>query len=296
MKGHIYFELARVYWECQAHFGLSNGATSLYFYLLHRFNQARWPKTLAVSSLEIGGILGISKPSLLKFKDELVNCGILDADFRAGRIRQDYSLKSPTLTFGGVDFEVPDEDPGKPPGKAPGKAPGQNILPYNSNTKTKTNTPSNPPSRGNDKEKEKAAMEIYSAYPRKVARPKALAAIKKAIGKIGKEELMKRTQAYAQAIEGKESQFIPYPATWFGQERYEDDPEEWVISETKAPKGNVYYWMQREKELKEEMRQYRNAHRSEAALTTTWDPGTREKYNEMAKELESLRMTLEELN
>lgn len=139
-------------------------------------------------------------------------------------------------------------------------------------------------------------MEIYSAYPRKVARPKALAAIKKAIGKIGKEELMKRTQAYAKATEGKESQFIPYPATWFGQERYEDDPETWVSSETKAPKGNVYYWMQREKELKEEMRQYRNAHRSEAALTTTWDPGTREKYNEMAKELESLRMTLEELN
>ena len=99
MNKTIYFELARVYWECQAHFGLSNGATSLYFYLLHRFNQARWPKTLAVSSLEIGGILGISKPSLLKFKDELAGCGILTADFQPGRIKQTYCLKSVATNF-----------------------------------------------------------------------------------------------------------------------------------------------------------------------------------------------------
>ena len=76
MKTNI-FDLIGIYWQCQKHFGLSNGAASLYFYLLYKMNDARWPDTLGISSLEIGGVLGISKPTLLKFKDELSSTCLL---------------------------------------------------------------------------------------------------------------------------------------------------------------------------------------------------------------------------
>jgi hypothetical protein len=69
------------------------------------------------------------------------------------------------------------------------------------------------------------AMTIYEAYPRKVARYIAVAAIQKAIKRHGYEHLLKRTREYAAAFEGsgKSLQFIPYPATFFNQEQFNDD-------------------------------------------------------------------------
>jgi hypothetical protein len=79
----------------------------------------------------------------------------------------------------------------------------------------------------------KAIEEIYKAYPRKVARKQALAAIRKAI-KAGNapETLLARTKEYAAHVAKamKEPQFIPYPARWFNEERFNDP-----IEETPAP-------------------------------------------------------------
>jgi len=71
------------------------------------------------------------------------------------------------------------------------------------------------------------AKVIYGEYPLKVARPAALRAITKALRKVPFSELLERTRAYARAV-GKGSPFTPNPATWFNQERYNDDPETWV--------------------------------------------------------------------
>ncbi len=71
------------------------------------------------------------------------------------------------------------------------------------------------------------AEEIYKAYPVPAARPKALAAIKKAIEAHGAEHILKRTLAYSRARNGNK-EFVPLPATWFNQERYNDDPATWV--------------------------------------------------------------------
>ena len=73
----------------------------------------------------------------------------------------------------------------------------------------------------------KSAESIFSAYPRKVARKPALQAITKALKKNAADYLLERTTAYAAAVAGKEPQFIPHPATWFNQERFNDDPQEW---------------------------------------------------------------------
>ncbi len=68
---------------------------------------------------------------------------------------------------------------------------------------------------------------IYEAYPRKVGRGAALKAIVKALKLVPFEELLEAVREYARAREGQEREFTPYPATWFNQERWADDREEW---------------------------------------------------------------------
>ena len=74
------------------------------------------------------------------------------------------------------------------------------------------------------------AEEIYKLYPRHVGKPVALKKIKKAIREVGFDELKKRVLAYAGATsrwDEQDRRFIPYPATWFNQGRYDDDQSEW---------------------------------------------------------------------
>jgi hypothetical protein len=76
------------------------------------------------------------------------------------------------------------------------------------------------------------AEQIYSAYPRKVAKPRALGAIRSALTKrkVPFDELLEKTQAFADIwadAPTTELDFIPYPASWFNAERYNDDPKTW---------------------------------------------------------------------
>lgn len=73
-------------------------------------------------------------------------------------------------------------------------------------------------------ELDEQAMEIYEAYPRKAARPDAIKAIKKALKSVGYTYLYTQTQKYATAVKEsqKELSYIPYPATWFNREEYND--------------------------------------------------------------------------
>lgn len=70
---------------------------------------------------------------------------------------------------------------------------------------------------------EERAVALYMAYPRKVARGAAVKAIKKALRKEEFEFLMEAVLAYADSRDGQDSQYTPYPATWFNQERWADD-------------------------------------------------------------------------
>lgn len=75
-------------------------------------------------------------------------------------------------------------------------------------------------------EREKQVESIYSAYPKKVARPEALKAIGKALESFPFERLLDRTQAYAKARNGN-LDFVPHPATWFNNHQFNDDPSTW---------------------------------------------------------------------
>lgn len=81
---------------------------------------------------------------------------------------------------------------------------------------------------------------IYQAYPRKVAKPAALKAIRLALKAIDAASLLALTEAYAEARRGADPQFTPHPATWFNSQRWADDPETWKqhgpdSSGTRAP-------------------------------------------------------------
>ena len=67
---------------------------------------------------------------------------------------------------------------------------------------------------------------IYEAYPLKAGKPAALLKIRKALEKIEPEKLLGITRAFAASI-GNDKEFCPHPATWFHQERFNDDPTTW---------------------------------------------------------------------
>lgn len=68
---------------------------------------------------------------------------------------------------------------------------------------------------------------IYSRFPLKVGRPKALAAIRKAVERgAAPETLLAKTIAFAFARNG-DLEYCPHPSTWFNQERYNDEPSTW---------------------------------------------------------------------
>lgn len=94
---------------------------------------------------------------------------------------------------------------------------------------------------------------IYAAYPRKVGRGAAIKAIQKAAKLIGPKAtsmtrfcpyavLLERTQAFAKATASwpeADRHFICHPATWFNQERYNDDPKEWERGTAPASQFSV---------------------------------------------------------
>lgn len=68
--------------------------------------------------------------------------------------------------------------------------------------------------------------EIYAAYPKKVGRPAALRAIRRALREHSFDYLFEHTQLYART-HNTPARFIPNPATWFNDERFNDDPATW---------------------------------------------------------------------
>lgn len=67
-------------------------------------------------------------------------------------------------------------------------------------------------------------LSIYKEYPRKVGRPSAKKAILKALKTVPHEFLLEATKAYAENCKASQAEitFIPHPATWFNDERYND--------------------------------------------------------------------------
>lgn len=66
---------------------------------------------------------------------------------------------------------------------------------------------------------------LYELYPKKIGKEAAIKAIEKALKMKTFEQLLLALQCYVRKIsrEGTDPQFIPHPATWFNQGRYDDE-------------------------------------------------------------------------
>lgn len=94
-----------------------------------------------------------------------------------------------------------------------------------------------------EQEEEKLVEAIYDAYPRKVGKPAALAAIRKTLKReaskkdlgMSPKALLEKTKLWATAVEQRlaaepeSRKFIKHPATWFNQQCYLEDTAEWGI-------------------------------------------------------------------
>ena len=103
------------------------------------------------------------------------------------------------------------------------------------------NSCSNPPSTKSS-EREKAAYPTefekwYAEYPRKQAKGAALKAWQKAIKLTTNEKLIAAAKAFAESDSAKDMQFIPHPATWLNDCRYDDDPKSWKKNNQGANNG-----------------------------------------------------------
>lgn len=83
---------------------------------------------------------------------------------------------------------------------------------------------------------------IYKAYPRRSGKKNALMSIRKALRDNSFDYLLEKTEAYAKLWQGvspshPDFQFIPHPATWFNQERYDD--EHWAGPKVQATTRNT---------------------------------------------------------
>lgn len=80
--------------------------------------------------------------------------------------------------------------------------------------------------------------EFWSAYPRKVAKPKARAAFEVATRKAEPEDVVAGAKAYAAQVRGKDPEFIAHPSTWLNGERwndFDDTPPKGTVDEQLVP-------------------------------------------------------------
>lgn len=82
--------------------------------------------------------------------------------------------------------------------------------------------------------------EIYEAYPRKEGKDAALRAIRKRLNEGANGKFMlDQVKVYAVNIAWKERRFIPHPATWFNEGRFNDDPAEWYDPDKPKPQAKA---------------------------------------------------------
>lgn len=95
-------------------------------------------------------------------------------------------------------------------------------------TNKQTTTTKNEKNDENEKNSVQLAEKIYQAYPRKVGKKKAIQAIVKAMNEVDIDELLAKVNMFSKSVIGQEAKYIPHPATWFNEGRWEDDTDDWT--------------------------------------------------------------------
>lgn len=76
-----------------------------------------------------------------------------------------------------------------------------------------------------ERERDEIAEEIYMRYPRKIGKAKGIEAIMTALKTVPQEKILRALDASIRLweLEGRDRQFIPYPATWIHGNPWDDE-------------------------------------------------------------------------
>lgn len=185
-------------------------------------------KEVTPSVQYIADSVGISRRLAADVLKRLADDGMIEITKRKGADGGRQTNRYDIIPKGCID-RIPEEKRAvlsKLTGSTP---PAQNVPPPHADPAPKTRTREN-------KKQEQLLNEIYRAYPRQIARGRAVEKIGVALGKItesGKTPdeaaawLLAKTKEFAASPMGKCGIYTPYPSTWFHQQRYNDDTSEW---------------------------------------------------------------------
>lgn len=79
--------------------------------------------------------------------------------------------------------------------------------------------------RDRESMREEEIETLYKEYPRKKAPARAKKAIKAALGKVSYDILLSAVKSYAETVKGKDMKYVPYPASWFNGECWNDEAD-----------------------------------------------------------------------
>lgn len=108
------------------------------------------------------------------------------------------------------------------PSKLPSKMLSKNVAEEEKEEEKEIYTPYSPP-RGDDSDSSDF-IEFYDAYPRHVGKQAAARAFKKAAKKVSPSVIITAAERLAADPNLPDKQFIPHPATWLNQGRWDDEP------------------------------------------------------------------------
>ena len=150
---------------------------------------------------------------------------------------------------------------------------------------------------GNDKQ---MAQQVYAVYPKKVGNAEALKSIAKAIARLRSKGtadpvayLIARIEAWLtrRARDAAVGEFVPHypnPATWFNQERFNDDPETWIRkpAETTARLSDLKLVRDAKQAVSDEIKR---KHRRDGIFGGKWtDENARLEFSQLSKEIREL--------
>jgi len=226
MEKQSYLDRINAFWNWRMLNPVSGKAVALYFALLHCANRAGFPDEICVPNSTLLSMVDISKSDLYRTRNTLVQVGLIAINKGKKGQSAVYTLCSIVPKYGANPGTDAGTNPGTNPETNPGTNPG-NIYGQRNKTGTKTEETPQPP-QGALRGQEKAALfdEFWELYPRKVGK----GAARKAWDKL--QLTADLAEIIAKAIRKQRSwdqwtrdggQYIPHPATWLNQQRWEDE-------------------------------------------------------------------------
>ena len=204
-------------------------------YFANGDSQSCFPKKEALATLT-----GTGKTTIYEGIEELKKASVIDVKERigdSGKTSNEYILLP--IPFRNTETDVRNTNvPHSPRERTPIRH--ANVINENKEELEEVNETVIMNASKKGKFTEEQIETLYQAYPRKVAHAPALKAICKALEGIEKssksssgevfEWLLGTVKAYAGSVSGRRpsgTDYRPHPATWFNQERYFDDPQDW---------------------------------------------------------------------